>query len=127
MAISVELQQFLGFAVMPGELSIGEAASIEGQVVTGAGDVLGASLKRFTVEATLKGLRGDDADRLITDAADGRISILRGDPNILDEFEMGAFKLASPVLVRAVPASEITVETRRLVDISVAIEDTIYQ
>lgn len=127
MAISVELQQFLGFAVMPGELSIGEAASIEGQVVTGAGEVLGASLKRFTVEATLKGLRGQDADRLIFDAADGRISILRGEPEIIEDFEIGAFKLASPVLVKAVPASEITIDRNRLVDISVVIEDTVYQ
>lgn len=128
MAISVELQTIMGFAVMPGDLSIGEAGSIEGQIVSASGDLMSASLKRFTIEASLKGLRLGEVEELVSEAENNRLSLLSGRTVFSDSISVGGFSLDNPVLTSANPSGFMSIEGDELVEsVSIVLEDTVYK
>lgn len=136
MAISVELQSIRGFAVMPSDLSIGEAASIEGQIVSPSGDLMSASLKRFTIEASLKGVLFDEVETLVAEAEAGRLRLLRGQAfsgtttggQAQTAIGVGGFSLESPVLTSATPSGYLSIDGQLLVEsVSIVFEDTVYK
>jgi len=129
MTISVELQSIRGFAVMPSDLSIGEAASIEAQIVDRDGALISVSLKRFTIEAVLKGIGSFQSERLVREAARNRLALIRGSFNSGgDDLSVGGFSLINPVLTAAMPSGSITIEEVELLEsVTLTFEDTVYQ
>jgi len=129
MTISVELQSIRGFAVMPSDLSIGEAASIEAQIVDRDGALISASLKRFTIEAVLKGIKSDASGKLVKEAAQNRLNLIRGKSNSGgDDLSVGGFALINPVLTAAMPSGSIAIEGIELLEsVTLTFEDTVYQ
>ena len=129
MTISVELQSIRGFAVMPSDLSIGEAASIEAQIVDRDGALMSASLKRFTIEAVLKGIVSFQSERLVREAARNRLALIRGSSSSGgDDLSVGGFSLINPVLTAAMPSGSIQVEEVELLEsVTLTFEDTVYQ
>lgn len=129
MTISVELQSIREFAVMPSDLSIGEAASIEAQIVDRDGALISVSLKRFTIEAVLKGIKSDASGKLVKEAARNRLALIGGRFNSGgDDLSVGGFALINPVLTAAMPSGSIAIEGIELLEsVTLTFEDTVYQ
>lgn len=135
MALSVELQSIEGFAVSPSDISIGEAASIESQIVTDSGDLISVALKRFTIEISLKGVLSERTAGFVLKAEQNRLSLLKGAiPSSSSgsgdsvSVGVGGFELISPVLTKATPSGYLEIDRTSLTEsLSLTYEDMVYR
>lgn len=136
MALSVELQSIEGFAVSPSDISIGEAASIESQIITDSGDLISVALKRFTIEVSLKGILSDRTAGFVEKAEQNRLTLLNGripSSSSMGEEEagpiaVGGFELITPVLTKATPSGYLKIDRISLTEsLSLTYEDMVYR
>lgn len=100
------LTVFDGFAVEPGDISFGEAESMEISVNRG-GRATKASLVRRSVSIRLRGIPKIDADRYIGEARNGPISVVRG--NTGRNLQFGIDRIESAVLMKATAQQPILI------------------
>ena len=135
MALSVELQSIEGFAVSPSDISIGEAASIESQIVTASGDLISVALKRFTIEISLKGVLSERTAGFVLKAEQNRLSLLSGRiPSSSSasggpgSVGVGGFELITPALTKATPSGYLEIDRTSLTEsLSLTYEDMVYR